>query len=60
MFDMTVTRKDIESIYNYIENKGLVKHMNDAGLSIGAMAVVIEAIDRKCEEILGEMDKEED
>ena len=61
MFDVNVTKKDIAAVRNYVENKGLVAHMCDAGLSIGAMALVLQAIDNECNRILIEMiAKEED
>ena len=55
MFDIMIDKKDIAAVRDYIANKGLVAHMNDAGLSIGAMALVLEAIDSKCEQILKEI-----
>ena len=61
MFDVMVTKKDIAAVRNYVENEGLVAHMNNAGLSIGAMALVLQAIDNECNRILIEMiAKEED
>lgn len=59
MFDVMVTKKDIAAVRDYVENKGLVAHMNNAGLSIGAMALVLQAIDSECSRVLDEMNKEE-
>lgn len=58
MFDIVVTRKDINDIADYMENKGLVAHMNDAGLSIGAMAFILTAIANECDRVLDEMNEE--
>ena len=55
MFDIMVTKNDIAAVRDYIENKGLIAHMNDAGLSIGAMALVLNAIEHECDRILIEM-----
>ena len=49
-----IDKKDIAAVKDYIQNKGLVAHMNDAGLSIGAMTVVLNAIKNECDRILDE------
>ena len=36
MNEVNVTRNDIRAIANYMENSGLIDHMNNAGLSFGA------------------------
>lgn len=59
MFDIMIDRKDIAAVKDYIQNKGLVAHMNDAGLSISAMALVLNAIENECDRILDEINKEE-
>ena len=60
MNQVIVTRNDIRAIANYMENGGLVDHMNEAGLSFGAMALILTAIEQECNRILDEMNKEED
>lgn len=57
MFDVNVTRQDMRDIADYMEHKGLVQHMNDAGLSIGAMALILTAIEKECSRILDEMNE---
>jgi hypothetical protein len=57
--EVIVTRKDIRAIADYMENGGLVEHMNNAGLSFGAMALILTAIEKECSRILDEMNKEE-
>lgn len=59
MFNIMIDKKDIAAVKDYIQNKGLVAHMNDAGLSIGAMAIVLNAIENECDRILDETNKEE-
>lgn len=39
-----VTKKDFDDIMNFLENGNLVQQMNDDGLSLSAMAFVIESI----------------
>ena len=58
--EVNVTKNDIRAIANYMENGGLVAHMNNAGLSFGAMALVLTAIEQECSRILEEMNKEEE
>ena len=59
MFNIMIDKKDIAAVKDYIQNKGLVAHMNDTGLSIGAMALVLNAIENECDRILDEINKEE-
>lgn len=58
MNEVIVTRNDIRAIANYMENGGLVDHMNEAGLTFGAMALILTAIEQECSRILDEMNKE--
>lgn len=60
MNEVVITRKDMVDIANYMENGGLVKHMNDAGLSFGAMALILTAIEEACSKILDKMNEEEE
>lgn len=55
--EINVTRKDILAIANYMEHKGLVEHMSNAGLSFSAMALILTAIEQECDRILDEMNE---
>ena len=57
MFDIMINKKDIAAVRDYIENKGLVAHMNDAGLGMGAMALVLNAILNECDRVEREMEE---
>ena len=57
MNEVIVTRNDIHAIANYMENGSLVEHMNNAGLSFGAMALILTAISNECDRILDEMNE---
>lgn len=59
MNEVVVTRDDMRAIANYMENGGLVDHMNEAGLSFGAMALVLTAIEEACNSILDKMNEME-
>lgn len=58
--EVTITRNDIHAITNYMENGGLVDHMNEAGLSFSAMALILTAIEEACSSILDKMNEEEE
>lgn len=58
--EVAITRDDIRAIANYMENGGLVDHMNNAGLSFGAMALILTAIEQECSRILDKMNEEEE
>ena len=60
MFDVVVTKNDIKAIEKFLEDGVLVQEMNKRGLSIGAMALVLTAIEQECSRILDEMNKEEE
>ena len=55
--EANITRNDIRAIADYMENGGLVEHMNNAGLSFGAMALILTAISNECDKILDEMNE---
>lgn len=57
MFSVVIDKKDIESIRDYMENKGLVSHMNNAGLTYSAMVLILEAIKRECDRIEKELEE---
>ena len=57
MFDIMINKKDIAAVRDYIENKGLVAHMNDAGLGMGAMALVLNAVLNECDRIEKELEE---
>ena len=52
-----IDKKDIESVRDYMENKGLVSHMNNAGLTYSSMVFILEAIRRECDRIEKELEK---
>ena len=57
MFSVVIDKKDIESVRDYMENKGLVGHMNNAGLTYSAMVLILEAIKRECDRIEKELEE---
>ena len=56
--EIVVTKQDIKEIREFVEKGSLVQLMNDKGMSFGAMALILTAIDNECDRILDEMNKE--
>ena len=56
--EIVVTKQDIKEIREFVEKGPLVQLMNDKGMSFGAMAQILTAIDNECDRILDEMNKE--
>jgi uncharacterized protein (UPF0305 family) len=61
MFSTIVDIKDIQEIRKFLESDEchLVDDMNRAGLSFGAMALVIQGIENICNEVEKELIKED-
>lgn len=61
MFSTMVDIKDIQKIREFLESEDcrFVDNMNRAGLSFGAMALVIQAIEDKCNEVEEKLIKED-
>ena len=45
MFEVVVNKKDITAVEKFLEDGVLVQEMNQRGLSIGAMALVLAGIE---------------
>ena len=58
--EIVVTKQDIKEIRNFVEEGFLVQLMNDKGMSFGAMALILTAIDNTCEEIMKKLEEEDD
>ena len=58
MFEVTITKKDITDINNFLESGVLVNEMNKIGLSFGAMALILNSITSECERVSTEMGDE--
>ena len=56
--EVAITKEDLEKIDEFLESGILVNEMNKAGLSFGAMALVLTAIEQECSRVLDEMNKE--
>ena len=61
MFNTMVNMKDVEQIREFLmsDKCHLVDDMNRAGLSFGAMALVIQGIENICKEVETELTKED-
>ena len=60
MFSTSIDRETIEEVRNFLmsEDCRFVENMNRAGLSFSAMALIIQAIEDKCNEIENALDEE--
>ena len=56
--EIVVTKQDIKEIREFVEKGFLVQLMNDKGMSFGAMALILTAIDNTCEEIMKKLEEE--
>ena len=46
-----ITKKELKEIIKYVSSGELVKNMNDNGLSVSAMAIIIDTLFTKIDEI---------
>lgn len=55
--EIEVTKESLEEIRNYAFGGELVKNMNDNGLSVSAMAIILDALFTKIDEIENTMEE---
>ena len=53
--EVVVTKEDLKKIDDFLESGILVNEMNKAGLSFGAMALILTAIEKECIMIKSEL-----
>ena len=60
MFSTSINKETIQEVRNFLmsEDCRFVENMNRAGLSFPAMALIIQAIEDKCNEIENALDEE--
>lgn len=60
MFSTSINRETIQEVRDFLmsEDCRFVENMNRAGLSFPAMALIIQAIEDKCNEIENALDEE--
>lgn len=46
--EIEITKEDLKKIDEFLESGILVNEMNKAGLSFGAMALILTAIEKEC------------
>ena len=52
-----ITKKELEEIEKYASSGELVKNMNDNGLSVSAMALILDTLFTKIDEIRNAMEE---
>lgn len=55
--EIEVTKKELEEIRKYASGGELVKNMNDNGLSVSAMALILDTLFTKIDEIRNAMEE---
>ena len=53
--EVVITKDDLKKIDDFLESGILVNEMNKAGLSFGAMALILTAIEKECIMIKSEL-----
>lgn len=53
--EVVITKEDLKKIDDFLESGILVNEMNKAGLSFGAMALILTAIEKECIMIKSEL-----
>ena len=54
--NIEITREDIEHAREFLNDFNLVQTMNDYGLTIGSMSIILNGIFSECDRIEQEMD----
>ena len=57
--NMSISERDIRDIKDYINSGKLIKNMNENGLSFESMAIILQTVMEKCDEIIKEFQKGE-
>ena len=56
--EVSITKKTIKEVIRFMEEEGLVAHMNDAGLSIEAMAFILTELSQACDRAIDKLEEE--
>jgi len=58
--EISITKKTIQEVIRFMEEEGLVAHMNDAGLSFAAMAFILTELSQACDRAMEKLEEEDD
>lgn len=57
--EISITKNTIQEVIRFIEEEGLVAHMNDAGLSFAAMAFILTELSQACDRAIEKLEEED-
>ena len=58
--EISITKNTIQEVIRFMEEAGLVAHMNDAGLSFEAMAFILTELSKACNSAMERLEVEDD
>lgn len=58
--EISITKNTIQEVIRFMEEEGLVAHMNDAGLSFAAMAFILTELSQACDRAIEKLEEEDD
>lgn len=58
--EVSITKKTIKEVVRFMEEEGLVAHMNDAGLSFTAMAFILTELSQACDRAMDKLNELEE
>lgn len=57
--EISITKNTIQEVIRFMEEEGLVAHMNDAGLSFAAMAFILTELSQACVRAMEKLEEED-
>lgn len=57
--EISITKNIIQEVIRFMEEEGLVAHMNDAGLSFAAMAFILTELSQACDRAMKKLEEED-
>lgn len=56
--EVSITKNTIQEVIRFMEEEGLVAHMNDARLSFAAMAFILTELSQACDRAIEKLEEE--
>ena len=57
--EISITKDTIQEVIRFMEEEGLVAHMNDAGLSLEAMVFILTELSKACDRATERLEAED-
>lgn len=55
--EVSITKETIKEVIRFMEEEGLVAHMNDACLSLEAMAFILTELSQACDRAMNKLEE---